>query len=84
MLSTLLRLYKHPCQGCVQSEVLSGNQKTKSAILFKLLTQTIEAPKKRKDCQSDKTDLFYYIAPSNPDLYPRKTGAKLVKNKFKP
>ena len=30
---------------CVQ--ILTGNQKTKSAVFFRLLTQTIEAPKKR-------------------------------------
>ena len=34
------------CQGCVQIDVLSGNHKTKSAALFRLLIQTIEAPKK--------------------------------------
>ena len=32
---------------CVQTVVLSGNHKAKSAVLFRLLTQTIEAPKKR-------------------------------------
>ena len=35
------------CQWCVQTEVLSGNHKTQSAVIFRLLTQTIEAPKKR-------------------------------------
>ena len=34
------------CQWCLQTDVLSGNQKTESAVLFRLLTQTIEAPKK--------------------------------------
>ena len=39
-------------QGCIQTDVLSGNHKTKSAILFRLLTLTIEATKKRNDdCQ---------------------------------
>ena len=41
-----IRLYKRSCQGCVQTDVLSGNYKTKSAVLFRL-TQTKEAPKKR-------------------------------------
>ena len=40
-----IRLYKR--QGCLQTAVLSGNHKTKSAVLFRLLTQTKEAPKKR-------------------------------------
>ena len=36
------------CQGCVQTDVLSGNHKTNSAALFNLLiTETIEALKKR-------------------------------------
>ena len=39
-----IRLYKH--QGCLQTAVVSGNHKTKSAVLFRLLTQTKEAPKK--------------------------------------
>ena len=34
-------------QGCVQIDVLSGNFKIKYDVLFRLLTQTIEAPKKR-------------------------------------
>ena len=34
------------CQGYVQSEVLSGNHKTKNAVLLRLLTQTMEALKK--------------------------------------
>ena len=42
-----IRLYKRPAQGCVQTDVLSGNHKTKSAVHFRLLTQTIEAPNKR-------------------------------------
>ena len=42
-----IRLYKRPCQGCVQTDVLSGNHKTKSVVLFRQLTQTKEAPKKR-------------------------------------
>ena len=42
-----IRLYKRPAQGCVQTDVLSGNHKTKSAVLFRLLTQTKEAPRKR-------------------------------------
>ena len=42
-----IRLYKRLCQGCVQTAVLSGNHKTKSAALFRLLTQIKEAPKKR-------------------------------------
>ena len=46
-----MRLYKRPRQGCVQTTVLSGNHNTKSAVLFRLLTQTKEASKKRKDCQ---------------------------------
>ena len=47
------RLNKRPCQGCVQT-VLSGNHKTKSAFLFRLLTETKEAHKKRnRYCQSD-------------------------------
>ena len=45
-----LRLYK--LQGSLQTDVLSGNHKTKSAVLFRLLTHTKEAPK--KDCQSYK------------------------------
>ena len=40
-----IRLYKR--QGCFQTGVLSGNHKTKSAVLLRLLTQTKEAPKKR-------------------------------------
>ena len=40
-----IRLYKRP--GCLQTAVLSGNHKTKSAALFRLLTRTIGAPKKR-------------------------------------
>ena len=40
------------CQGCVHTDVLSGKHKIKSAVLIRLLTQTIEAPKKRnRDCQ---------------------------------
>ena len=35
------------CQECVQTDVLSRNHKTKSAARLRLLTQTIEAPKKR-------------------------------------
>ena len=35
------------CQGYVQTDVLSGNQMTKSAAIFRSLTQSIEAPKKR-------------------------------------
>ena len=36
------------CQGCVQTDVLSGNHKTNSAALFNsLITKTIEALKKR-------------------------------------
>ena len=42
-----IMLYKRPAQGCVQTEVLSGNHKTKSAVLIRLLTQTKVAPKKR-------------------------------------
>ena len=42
-----IRLYMRPTQGCVQTDVLSGNHKTKPAVLFRLLTQTIEAHKKR-------------------------------------
>ena len=34
-------------QGYVQTDVLSGNHKIKSAVLFRMLAQTIEAPKKR-------------------------------------
>ena len=53
-LSTLI-LYKRPCQGCVQTDVLSMNHKTKTAVLFRLLTQNKDAPKKRNnDCQSDR------------------------------
>ena len=33
------------CQGCVQTDVLSGNHKTSSAVIV----PTIEAPQKRKD-----------------------------------
>ena len=40
-----IRLNEH--QGCVQTDVLSGNHKIKSDVLFRLLTQTKEAPKKR-------------------------------------
>ena len=36
----LIRLFQRPCLGRVQTDVLSGNHKTKSAVLFKLLTQT--------------------------------------------
>ena len=38
------------CQGCVQTDDLLGNHKTKSDALFRLLTQTMvmEAPKKKK------------------------------------
>ena len=37
------------------TEVFSGNHKTKSAVLFRLLTQTIEALKKRnRTGKSDK------------------------------
>ena len=43
------------CQGCVQTDVLSGKHNIKSAALIRLFAQTIEAPKKRnRDCQSDK------------------------------
>ena len=35
-----LRLYKRPDQWCVHTEALSGNLKTKSDVLFRLLTQT--------------------------------------------
>ena len=38
-------------KGVSQTAVLSGNHKTKYAVLFRLLTQTKEAPKKEKDCQ---------------------------------
>ena len=41
-----IRLYNRSAHGCVQTEVLSGNHKTKYAVIFRLLTQTIEAPKK--------------------------------------
>ena len=41
------KLYMRPCQGCVQTAIQSGNHKTESAILFRLLTQTKEALKKR-------------------------------------
>ena len=34
------------CRGCLQTDVWSGNHKTKYAVLLRLLTQTIEAPKK--------------------------------------
>ena len=40
-----IRLYKCPCQECIQT-VLSGNHKTKSAVLFRLITQTKDTPKK--------------------------------------
>jgi len=40
--------YKINCQGYVQTDVMSGNYKTKSGAFFRLLTQTIEATKKRK------------------------------------
>ena len=33
------------CQGCVQTDVLSGNHKAKSVVLYRLLTQHIEAHK---------------------------------------
>ena len=43
-----IRLYKRPAKGVLQTYyVLSGNHKTKSAALFRLLIQTKEAPKKR-------------------------------------
>jgi len=49
------RLYNRPCQGCIQTAVLSGNHKTKPAVLFRLLTQTKEATKKRsRTVKSDK------------------------------
>ena len=35
------------CQMCVQSEVLSRNHKTESAIVFRLLTQAVESSKER-------------------------------------
>ena len=35
--SNTIRLYKRPCQGCVQTAVLSGNYKTKSAVLVRFL-----------------------------------------------
>ena len=35
------------CKGCVQTEVLSENHKTKSAALSRLITQTKESSKKR-------------------------------------
>ena len=41
-----IRLYKRAAQACVQTEISSGNHKTKSAVLFRLITHTIEAPKK--------------------------------------
>ena len=48
-----IRLYKR--QGCVSTEALSENHKTKYATLFRLLTQTIEAPQKRnRNVKSDK------------------------------
>jgi len=47
MVYTILSLW---CQGCEQTDVLSGNQNTKSDDLFK----TIEAHKKRNMTQSDK------------------------------
>ena len=43
------------CHGYVQTDVLSGNPKTKSAVLSILLTQNIELPKKRnRTVKSDK------------------------------
>ena len=41
-----IRLYNISVKGVLQTAVLSGNRKTKSAVLFRLLTQTKEAPKK--------------------------------------
>ena len=48
-----IMLYKRPAQGCVQTELLSRNHKTKSTVLFKLLSQTKEASKK-SSVMSDK------------------------------
>ena len=48
----ILRSFR--CLGCVQSKVLLGNDKTESAVLFRLLTQTIEAPRKKQDFQNNK------------------------------
>ena len=44
-----IRLYKRRCHGCVQTAIRpgSGHHKTKSVVLFRLLTQTKETPKKR-------------------------------------
>ena len=50
------------CQGWVQTDVLSGIHKTKSPALSSLLTETIEAPKKRnrtvrmKNTQKEKEE----------------------------
>ena len=41
-----IMLYKRPCQGCVQTALQSVNHKTKSAVLFRLLAQAKDAPKK--------------------------------------
>ena len=54
-----IRLYKRPDKGLYRQIVLSGNPMTKSAVLFRLLTQTKKAPNKRnKDCQSEQ---FPYV-----------------------
>ena len=45
-----IRLYKCPCQGCVQTDFLSGSHKTKSAVI-RLLKKHQE---KKKHYQSDK------------------------------
>jgi len=43
-----IRLYKRPCK----YKQTSGNHNTRSVVLFRLLTQTEESPKKiNKDCQ---------------------------------
>ena len=42
-------------QRCVQSDVLTWNQKNESTALFRLLTQTIEAPKKEIGLSEGKT-----------------------------
>ena len=44
--STVNTIRSFWCQGYVQADVLSENHKTKSAVLARLLTQTIDAPKK--------------------------------------
>ena len=36
------------CQGCVQTDILSGNHKTKSPALVRFLSQIIEASQNRK------------------------------------